>query len=125
MTGNGEVETAARAIRSGAIGFLQKPFVEEKLFDSVEHALSIAGDPGYRVAATKAAQQNLEGLTQRERQVLELLVTGRSNVEVAGELNCNLHTAEIYRARVMQKTGADSLWQLMRIALLAGVLIAE
>jgi two-component system, LuxR family, response regulator FixJ len=125
MTGNGEMETAARAMRLGAIAFLQKPFVEDELFESVRHGLSIASDAGYRAEIVKTAHQKLERMTQRERQILDLLVTGKTNVEIAGELNCDLRAAEIYRTRVLEKMDADNPTQLMRTVFLADSPIAE
>jgi FixJ family two-component response regulator len=125
ITGNGDMEMAVQAMRSGAVGFLQKPFQEDELLESVEHALSIAGDPHDRIAVSKAAQWKLERLTQREREVMELLVTGKLNGEIAHKLSCSLRTVEIYRARIMEKVGADNLPQLVRVAFLAGVQTTE
>jgi two-component system response regulator FixJ len=125
ITGNGELATAVQAMQLGAIGFLEKPFHEAELIENVEYALSLARDSDIRIAATKAAQHKQRGLTQRERHVMELLVTGKTKAEIAVELSCTLSSAEIYRTRVLEKMGADSLLQLMRVAFLADVQISE
>jgi two-component system response regulator FixJ len=125
ITGTGDVETALQAMRSGAIGFLEKPVHADELFKNVDEALAMAGNPDYRNAVSEAARQSLDKLTQREREVLDLLVRGNSNVAIAQALGHSLQTAEMYRARIIEKTGVRSLPKLLRLATLAGVRIAE
>jgi two-component system, LuxR family, response regulator FixJ len=119
ITGHGEVPLAVQAMKLGAHDFIEKPFDPDALLTSVRDALA-AGD---RSAATMdpAILRRLELLTSREREVMEQLVIGRSNKMIARELAISPRTVEIHRARVMEKIGADSLSQLVRIALMAGI----
>jgi two-component system, LuxR family, response regulator FixJ len=119
ITGHGEVPLAVRAMKLGARDFIEKPFDPHTLLASIRDALSAAAEP----AATTNPQihRRLELLTPREREVLKQLVIGRSNKMIARELAISPRTVEIHRARVMEKSGAESLAQLVRIALTAGI----
>jgi two-component system response regulator FixJ len=119
MTGHGDVPLAVRAMRAGAIDFLEKPFEQEALVASVKRALQVQFQALNRNAAAQAAEELLSQLTDRERQVFELLVAGKPNKVVAFELDISPRTVEIHRARVMEKTGARSLAELVRLALAA------
>jgi len=125
ITGNGDMAMAVQAMKSGAIDFLEKPFEEEQLFESVKNALSVAEDGESQRAISADVQRNLERLTERERDVMAQLVAGRRMSEIADELGYSLRTVEIYRARVMGKMGAYRLPQLMRMAFIAGMHIPD
>lgn len=119
MTGHGDVPLAVRAMKAGAVDFLEKPFEENVLLDSVRRALKQASATDDKAAATKLAQERIANLTERERQVLNLLITGRPNKVIAYELSISPRTVEIHRARVMEKMGVRSLAELVRLTLAA------
>ncbi len=120
MTGHADVPRAVRAMKAGAIDFLEKPFDDAALLESIGRALQAAsrmgGDQGAQAAL---ARSRLAGLTDRERQVLELLVSGKANKVVAHELDISPRTVELHRARVMDKMGAGNLADLVRMRLAA------
>jgi two-component system, LuxR family, response regulator FixJ len=120
MTGHGDIPLAVRAMRAGAIDFLEKPFDEDALIASVKRALEARSLSLSRSSATQHAQEQLSHLTERERQVLDLLVLGKPNKVIAYELDISPRTVEIHRARVMEKMHARSLADLVRLALAAG-----
>jgi FixJ family two-component response regulator len=113
LTGHGEVPDAVRAMKQGAIDFIQKPFGAQDLLDKIKQAL--AQDVTNRSAAAKESeiQSNLERLTKREREVLERVVDGNANKVIALDLGISERTVEIHRSRVMKKMGARSLAQLI------------
>ena len=119
MTGHGDVPLAVRAMKAGAVDFLEKPFDEEKMLASVRRALEIGSKARSRVAEARAAQNLLASLTPRERGVLDKLVQGRSNKVVAYELGISPRTVEIHRAHIMGKMEASSLSDLVRVVLAA------
>ena len=116
VTGHGEVSMAVQAMKLGARDFIEKPFDPRALLASVRDALH-AGRP----AADPEIGRRLELLTPREREVLDQLVIGRSNKVIARELAISPRTVEIHRARVMEKMRAESLSQLVRLAIVAGI----
>jgi two-component system response regulator FixJ len=120
ITGHGDVPMAVDAMQHGAFDFLQKPFRDQELIDRVQKAL--ARDRENR-AASQAHDQiraRLDTLTPREREVLQLLAQGRQNKVMAAELGLSQRTVEIHRAHVMEKMGAGSVAQLVRMVLDAG-----
>jgi two-component system response regulator FixJ len=120
MTGHGDIPLAVRAMRAGAIDFLEKPFDEETLLASVRRALELRSASLGRASAEQAARAKLGELTERERQVLDLLVVGKPNKVIAYDLAISPRTVEIHRARVMEKMQARSLAELVRMVLAAG-----
>jgi two-component system, LuxR family, response regulator FixJ len=118
ITGHGEVPLAVQAMKLGAHDFIEKPFDPHALLTSIRNALATCARPA---ATSPDILRRLELLTPREREVLEQLVIGRSNKMIARELTISPRTVEIHRARVMEKIGAESLSQLVRIALMAGI----
>ena len=119
MTGHGDVPLAVRAMKAGALDFVEKPFDDEMMLASVKRALEIGRHERSRVAETKAAQDLVALLTPRERNVLEKLVAGRSNKVAAYELGISPRTIEIHRANIMDKMHARSLSDVVRIAIAA------
>ena len=119
MTGHGDVPLAVEAMKLGALDFLEKPFEDERLIGMIETALSEQqnGSKGDTASADMAAR--VASLTQRERQVMQGLVTGQSNKTIAREYDISPRTVEVYRANVMTKMQAGSLSELVRMALIA------
>ena len=118
MTGYGDLPMAVRAIRAGAADFVEKPFEPERLLDSIRLALSKAKRRSAPVEPELAA--SFAALTPRETDVMKQMVIGKPNKLIADALDVSPRTVEIHRARVMQKTGANSLSHLVRMALRAG-----
>jgi two-component system, LuxR family, response regulator FixJ len=118
MTGHGDVPMAVIAMKLGAVDFLEKPFAPATLVRSIRDALATC-----RPASTTSHHTDgrLARLTERERDVLEQLVVGRSNKEIALELGTSPRTVEIHRARVMENMQVQSLSHLMRMALAAAI----
>lgn len=140
MTGHGDVPLAVRAMKAGAVDFVEKPFEEEALLIAVRSALALAlaraadsrtadaappaavsEQPASPPAAPPEILDRLAVLTPRELDVLRWLVAGKSNKVIAFELSISPRTVEIHRARVMEKMRADSLPTLVRMAIAAGV----
>jgi two-component system, LuxR family, response regulator FixJ len=121
ITGHGDVPLAVRAMKAGAIDFIEKPFASEAILDSLGAALSRMAAPNERDPATVAAAAKLALLSPREHEVLEGLLAGLPNKSIAYDLAISPRTVEIHRARVMDKMGARSLSELIRLALAAGV----
>jgi two-component system response regulator FixJ len=119
MTGVGDVPLAVRAMKAGAIDFLEKPFDNEVLLASVRRALLAGSQARSRNARSKAARDLLALLTPRERNVLDKLVKGRSNKVTAYKLGISPRTVEIHRANIMDKMEASSLSDLVRVVLAA------
>ncbi|HUJ47276.1 MAG TPA: response regulator FixJ [Rhizomicrobium sp.] len=117
MTGHADVPLAVRAMKAGAVDFLEKPFEDTALLDSVRRALAHVSAAAAADADARTLQQRLAQLTERERQVLDLLVAGKPNKIVAHELSISPRTVEIHRARVMDKMAAKSLAELVRMTL--------
>ncbi|MBV8166544.1 MAG: response regulator transcription factor, partial [Alphaproteobacteria bacterium] len=103
ITGHGDVPMAVRAMKAGAVDFIEKPFSDTTILDSVRRAMEASAHAGAAQGASVEALQRLESLTPRERQVLECLVRGRPNKVIAYELDISPRTVEIHRARVMEK----------------------
>jgi two-component system response regulator FixJ len=120
ITGHGDVPLAVRAMKAGAVDFIEKPFASETILDSLAAAFSRLAAPGETDAAAVAAQSKLALLSPREREVLEGLLAGLPNKSIAYDLAISPRTVEIHRARVMDKMGARSLSELVRLALSAG-----
>jgi two-component system, LuxR family, response regulator FixJ len=116
MTGHADVPLAVRAMKAGAVDFIEKPFGDETILASIKGALKRkprVTDPNL--------MERLESLTPREREVLELLVIGHPNKVIAHRLDISPRTVEIHRAHVMEKMKARSLPELVRTAMQAGV----
>lgn len=117
ITGHGDVPMAVDAMQKGAIDFIQKPFRDQELLDSISEAVKT--DQQRRSAREEKAEvlARIEKLTNREKEVLNLVVTGKPNKVIAYELGVSQRTVEIHRARVMEKMQAKSLADLVRMHL--------
>jgi two-component system, LuxR family, response regulator FixJ len=122
MTGHGDVPLAVEAMKLGATDFFEKPFDDEALVAAVRSALSRLRDTSRRDAELSDINDKLASLSNREREVLDGLVGGRPNKTIAYDLGISPRTVEVYRANVMTKMNAASLSDLVRMALLAGIL---
>ena len=122
ITGHGDVPLAVEAMKIGAIDFLEKPFDDEVLLASVRTALSQLDQDHKRQAERGEIERRLALLSNRERDVLKGLVSGHANKQIAYELGISPRTIEIYRANLMTKMQAASLSDLVRMALIAGLL---
>jgi len=116
MTGHGDVPLAVRAIKGGAIDFIEKPFDDDKLLESVKKALRFGAHTSNRRGEMVAAQTLIALLTLREKDVLDQLVAGRSNKIVGHQLGISPRTVECHRAHIMDKMHVHSVADLVRIA---------
>lgn len=117
ITGHGDVPMAVEAMQAGAFDFLQKPFRDQDLIDRIQRALE--KDRANRTVLDERAaiRQRLESLTPREREVLDMVASGKPNKVMASDLGVSQRTVEIHRSRVMEKMGATSLAQLVRMVM--------
>lgn len=122
ITGHGDISLAVEAMKIGANDFLEKPFDGQQLLTAVRSALSQDADTGKRKAELAAIEEKLAVLSNRERQVLEGLVAGSANKNIAFDLGISPRTVEIYRANLMTKMAANSLSDLVRMAMMAGIM---
>jgi two-component system, LuxR family, response regulator FixJ len=122
ITGHGDIQLAVEAMKIGAVDFLEKPFNDDVLLASVKSALGRLEKDEQRETERFDLNARLATLSSREHEVLEGLVAGKSNKIIAFDLGISPRTVEIYRAHVMTKMNAGSLSELVRMALLAGVL---
>jgi two-component system, LuxR family, response regulator FixJ len=122
ITAHGDIPLAVEAMRMGAINFLEKPFDDDVLLASVRSALEKGDQDRARQAERSSIQGRIAALSNRERDVLEGLVAGRANKQIAYELGISARTIENYRANLMIKMQAASLSDLVRMALIAGML---
>jgi FixJ family two-component response regulator len=122
VTGHAEVAMAVRAVKAGAIDFIEKPFSDQLLLDRVRQALEIDRQSREVRARREEARRRLASLSAREREVLELVAAGKANKEVAAALGLSPKTVEVHRAHVMSKMAVDSLAELIRVAILAGAI---
>lgn len=125
VTGHGDVTLAVEAMKIGAVDFLEKPFDDEVLLASVEAALRQRGGQAKRDNEHAEIENRLAALSPRERDVLGGLVAGRANKQIAFDLGISPRTVEIYRANLMNKMQAGSLSDLVRMALVVGILGSE
>ncbi len=117
MTGHGDVPIAVQALKAGAADFIEKPFDDEALLAAVRTALDAERRTRERQAEIEEIAARIASLTPRERQVLDGLVAGQPNKVIAYDLGASPRTVEVHRARVMEKMGARSLSELVRMAL--------
>jgi two-component system, LuxR family, response regulator FixJ len=121
ITGHGDVPLAVRAMKAGAVDLIEKPFASEAILIGLEAAFARLAGPAAQDPGADAAARKLDLLSARERDVLGGLLAGLPNKSIAYDLGISPRTVEIHRARVMDKMGARSLSELIRLALAAGV----
>jgi FixJ family two-component response regulator len=121
LTGNGDISKSVLAMKAGAVNFLTKPVDDQQLFAAVEEALRINDRERREWSARQIVTDRVNTLTPRERQVLEKVVAGRLNKQIAGDLGIVEKTIKVHRARVMRKMQAGTLAELIHLASLAGI----
>jgi two-component system response regulator FixJ len=117
VTGHGDVQMAVEAMKNGAIDFIEKPFSDEVLIESIGRAVTHAAERVQSEAARDAIRQRLASLSERERQVLNGVVAGQANKAIGFELGISARTVEVYRAGLMNKMQARSLPELVRMVM--------
>lgn len=121
LTAHGDIATTAQAFKAGASDFLTKPVDSPSLLKSVHAALEQNARLQHQAATQQAQRARIKTLTERERQIMALVVAGQPNKKIAQKLGISHRTVEIHRTRVMQKTGAANLLELSRIAEACGL----
>lgn len=119
ITGHGDVPMAVRAMRAGAVDFIEKPFNDQDLLDRIQLALKRQAEERESLEERQQIDRRLGRLTPREAEVMELLVAGSANKQIAARLGLSQRTVEIHRANIMRKMEADSLADLVRMAIVA------
>jgi FixJ family two-component response regulator len=117
VTGHGNVPMAVSALKKGAVEFIEKPFNDRDFLGLIENATKLGGPELQDWTRQLSAAARLATLTQREREVMELVVGGKQNKQIADELGISIKTVEAHRARVMDKMGAASIAELVQAAL--------
>ena len=117
VTGHGNISMAVEAMQMGAVNFIEKPFQEQELWSSVRKALELDTQHRRRSARRRHAEERLARLSSGEREVLDLIIEGKLNKEIAAELKLSTRTIEDRRAKLMRKMGAKSLAELIQLAL--------
>ncbi len=120
ITGHGDVPMAVEAMQKGAVDFIQKPFRDQELLDRIREALKTDRERREEQAQHAEVAERLARLTNREREVFDLVVTGKPNKVIAYELGVSQRTVEIHRARVMEKMQARSLADLVKMHMQQG-----
>jgi two-component system response regulator FixJ len=120
ITGQGDVQTAVRAMKAGAVDFIEKPYNDEALLNAIETALARTGRPD-RAHESGEAKQRIAELTPRERQVLDALVAGHPNKVIAYDLGISVRTVEVHRARMMERLRVRQLAEAIRLSVMAGL----
>lgn len=121
ITGHGDVPMAVRAMKAGAVDFIEKPFDDETLLATIQRALELDAYQRSQQAGRAEIAARLAQLTPREHEVMLMVTDGMSNKEIANELGVSAKTVEAHRARVMEKMEARSLAELVRMVLTTGV----
>jgi two-component system response regulator FixJ len=121
ITGHGDVSSAVRALKAGAVDFIEKPIDGKSFIDTIDKVATSRRDVYHRTAEVTSAIEKISTLTPREHQVLCQLIVGNPNKIIAHQLNISARTVENHRARLMVKMQADSVAELVRLALAAGI----
>ncbi|MGN6544872.1 MAG: response regulator transcription factor [Aureliella sp.] len=121
ISGHGDIPMSVRAIKSGAVDFLPKPFSDDQLLSAVEQALSRAKQELAARGDVRAIRKRLESLSPREREVLEHVVSGELNKQIGHRLGVTEKTVKVHRGQVMRKMEAESLADLVRMAEKVGI----
>jgi FixJ family two-component response regulator len=121
LTGYGTVPASVRAMKAGAVDFLEKPVDDQRLLDAVHEALERDREARLNQAEMQALDQRLSALTPRENEVLTFIISGRLNKQAAAELGTTEKTIKVHRARIMEKLQCSSLAELVRLAEKVGI----
>ena len=122
LTGHGDIAMAVRAMKAGAADFIEKPYNDQVLIDSVNRALAASREPHGPPAADRTGiEARIATLSPREREVMQFVIEGKPNKVIATRLGLSTRTVEVHRAKVMEKMQAASLAELVRMALAAGL----
>jgi FixJ family two-component response regulator len=121
ITGRGDIPSSVQAMKAGAVDVLTKPFEDQHLLDAIRIAVARDDSAREMVARLQSIQRRLATLTRREREVLEHVVTGQLNKQIAADLGTVEKTIKVHRARVMEKMGVSSLAELVRLAVQFGL----
>jgi len=116
LTGYANVAMAVEAMQAGAVDFLEKPYRDQQLWDSIRKALTLDGENRRQRARRRSVRQRLKQLSEGERAVLELILDGKYNKEIAAKLNVSIRTVEDRRSRLMKKMQAGSIAELVQLA---------
>ena len=117
ITGHGDVPMAVSALKKGAADFIEKPFDDQDMLKLIESCLKQDRAAAAKRAEKASLAQSLESLTQREREVLKLIVDGKLNKQIADDLGISIKTVEVHRSRVMEKMAAGSVVELVQLVL--------
>jgi two-component system response regulator FixJ len=121
MTGHGDVQIAVRAMKAGAVDFVEKPFDDRRLLEAIEAALARGPSSELRRRASEHAVEQMALLSPRERQVLDALVRGHASKTIAHDLGISVRTVEVHRARVLDRLGLRRTAEAIRVAVLASL----
>jgi FixJ family two-component response regulator len=116
ISAHGSIPTSVRAMKAGAVDFIEKPFEDQSLLDAINHSLKKDRQTKLEQAELREIQQRVDSLTPREREVFAHVVSGELNKHIAFELGTTERTIKAHRARVMKKMQANSLADLIRLA---------
>lgn len=116
LTGHGDIPMSVRAIKAGAVDFLTKPVTRDKLLACINSAMQAGQRELHKALRQEEARALLDELTEREKEVMGLAISGYPNKEIARRLDISHRTVEIHKAKIMQKTGATNLLELARMA---------
>jgi FixJ family two-component response regulator len=119
LTAHGDVPMAVKAVKSGAVDFIQKPFRDQDLVDKIHRAMEENARARAAAAARRDAVARVQSLTPRERQVMDAVVAGKANKVIAADLGLSQRTVEIHRAHVMRKMQVESTAELVQVAMRA------
>jgi FixJ family two-component response regulator len=125
ITGHGDVSIAVRAMRAGASDFLEKPFNDQVLLERVQQCIALDADRRRNAAEHERIAERAATLTHRESEVLDGVLAGRLNKQIAADLGISVKTVEVHRARVMEKMEASTVGQLAAQCALAGLCKAK
>ena len=125
VTGHGDISMCAQAMKAGAVDFLSKPFRDDELLQCVERALLRSAEERQRTAERQKARELLNLLTPREFEVMQLVITGMLNKQIAGRLGTAEKTVKVHRGRAMQKLRVTSVAELVRLVEKADITLAE
>jgi two-component system response regulator TtrR len=117
VTGHGDVPAAVSALKGGAVDFIQKPFSHREVLSIIQKAFQRDAENRERRARRLRTADRLAALTEREREVLQRVIEGKPNKVIASELEISVKTVEFHRAKVMEKTGVDSVAELVQVAM--------